>query len=201
MEVWSRGIASLVGPKDHLVITADHGMAPTYRYVNVNEILRRAGLGDVAVHVYNSVLLNDLSWKGGVVADRVGLRDKVRAALLAVRDPEPVFTGFYTPEEHGAKYGIGGPASSDLYFDLSPGYSVREIKGELFSTAKEPGGNHGFRPDREDMLATLFAVGPKIPRAKRWPRLKSIDVAPLVADLLGIQPPKDSRGTSPLGKF
>jgi hypothetical protein len=190
VERWSREIAALAGPADHLVITSDHGMAPTTKLVNVNEILRRAGLGDVAVHVYNSVLLNDRSWKNGAVTNRVALREQVRAALEAVRDPEPVFVGFYTPEEHGARYGIGGPAGSDLYFDLRSGYAVQETVGEIFPALPRPRGNHGFRPDREDMLATLFVVGPKAERGTRWPRKKSIEVAALLADLLGIKPAK-----------
>jgi hypothetical protein len=140
------------------------------------------------VHVYNSVLLNDTSWKNGTVTDRMGLRAKVRAALEAVRDPEPVFVGFYTPEEHGARYGIGGPAASDLYFDLQPGYAAEDKGGEIFPPLSLPRGNHGFRPDREDMLATLFAVGPKFKPGTRWGRMKSIDVAPLVKRLLGMAP-------------
>jgi hypothetical protein len=118
----------------------------------------------------------------------------VQAALAAY----DVFTGFYTPEEHGAQYGIGGPAGSDLYFDLKPGYTVREQVGEIFPPLESPTGVHGFRPDRPDMLATLFAVGPRLRPGTKWPRLRSIDVAPLVTTLLGIAPPRDARGRSPM---
>jgi arylsulfatase A-like enzyme len=34
----------------------------------------------------------------------------------------------------------------------------------------------------------------------RWPVRKAIDVAPLVAELLGIEPPRDARGQSPLAR-
>lgn len=195
---WVEQMLALGGRRDHFVFTADHGMAPTYRLVNVNEALRRAGLGDHAVHVYNSVLINTTDWKGGTVNDRQAMRARVQAALEAVRDPAPVFTAFFTPEEHGARYGIGGPAASDLYFDLAPGYYVRDDKGELFPTLRRPGGNHGYPPDREDMLAVLLAAGPRIRPGTRWPRLRSLDVAPLVTDLAGISPPAQSQGKSPL---
>jgi len=194
IERWSQGIAKLVGRRDHLVLTADHGMTPVSKAVNVNEILRRAGLGGDAVHVYNSVLLNTADWKGGTVTDRLTTRTRVQAALAAY----DVFTGFYTPEEHGARYGIGGPAGSDLYFDLKPGYTVRDQVGEVFPPLDKPIGVHGFRPDREDMLATLFAVGPAFKAGTKWPRLRSIDVAPLVTTLLGIAPPRGARGQSPM---
>jgi hypothetical protein len=182
---WSQEILKLVKKDDHLVIAADHGMAATYRLVNVNEALRRAGLGRVATHIYNSVLLNTADWKEGTVRDRDAVRAQVQAALEAVKDPEPVFTGFYTPEKDGAKYGIGGPAGSDLYFDLAPGYSVRDVKGELLPKLARPSGSHGFRPDREDMLASLFVVGPQFTPGSRLPVTKSIEVAPLVLRILG----------------
>jgi hypothetical protein len=192
-ERWSREIANLLTKKDHLILTADHGMAPTYKLVSVNEILRRAGLGSVATHIYNSVLINTTDWKGGTVADRAQVRAQVQQALQA----QKVFTGFYTPEQHGDQYGIGGPAGSDLYFDLQPGYYVRDAVGEIFPTLDEPAGNHGFRPDRDDMLAVLFATGPRLKPGTKWPRLRSIDVAPLVAKILSINPPRHSKGTSP----
>jgi hypothetical protein len=192
-ERWSQQIARLLTKKDHLILTADHGMAPTYKLVSVNEILRRAGLGSKATHIYNSVLLNTTDWKGGTVTDRLQVRAQVQQALQA----QNVFTGFYTPEQHGAQYGIGGPAGSDLYFDLQPGYYVRDAVGEIFPPLDKPAGNHGFRPDREDMLAVLFATGPKLKPGTQWPRLKSIDVAPLAAKLLSIDPPRHAKGTSP----
>lgn len=193
VERWSQEIAPLIGPKDHLVLTADHGMAPTYKLVNVNEILRRAGLGKEAVHVYNSVLINTTDFKGGTVTEKTEVVARVRNAL----EKHKVFTAFFTPAEHGAKYGIGGPAGSDLYFDLEPGYYVRDTAGELFPALDRPAGNHGFRPDRPDMLATLFVSGPKVKRGARWTGMKSIDVAPLVCRLLGIDPPRQASGRSP----
>lgn len=192
-ERWSQQIAKLLTGDDHLILTADHGMAPTYKLVNVNEILRRAGLGRVATHIYNSVLINTADWKDGTVNNRAEVRAQVQRALEA----QKVFAGFYTPEEHGAQYGIGGPAGSDLYFDLLPGYYVRDAVGELFPPLEAPAGNHGYRPDREDMLAVLFAYGPKLKPGTQWARLKSIDVAPLAAKLLGMDPPRNAKGTSP----
>jgi hypothetical protein len=183
-----------VTKKDHLIITADHGMASISKLVNVNEALRRAGLGKASTHVYNSVLINTMDWKGGTVQNR----DAVRALARKALEETGVFTAFYTPEEHGATYGIGGPAGSDLYFDLKPGYSVRDTVGELFPPLEKPIGSHGFVSDRLDMLATLIVASPRIGKATKWPRLKSIDVAPLAAKLLGIEPPKQARGRSPL---
>lgn len=65
-------------------------------------------------------------------------------------------------------------------------HSVQDTPGEIFPSLAKPRGNHGFRPDRDDMLAILFAVGPQVKRGTRLPRMKSIDVAPMVARLLGL---------------
>lgn len=193
IERWLHDIASLIGKQDHLLITADHGMAPITNLVNVNEVLRRAGLGRAATHIYNSVLINTTDWKGGTVQNREAVRTLIQKALTETG----VFTAFYTPEQDGAKYGIGGLAASDLYFDLKPGYGVRDSVGELFPVLDKPTGMHGFVPDRPEMLAALFVSGPRVPKGVNWPRLKSIDVAPLIARLLGISPPENARGRSP----
>lgn len=189
---------------DHIVFTSDHGMAPVWKQVNVNVALRQAGLEGKAVHVYNFLVLNTDDWKGGAipVADREQFTDKVQAALAAIKDPEsgePVFREFARPSRDEAKYGIGGPTGGDLYWDLAPGYYFSKAPdGPLIMRLRMPAGNHGFLPTRKDMLAICIASGPRLPRGGQWPQLHGIDVAPLVADLLGIRPPAQSRGRSPL---
>jgi hypothetical protein len=197
--------ARLAGPRDHLLFVSDHGMARIRAAVNINEALRRAGLGSQAVHLYNSILLNSTGWRGGTVTpeQRGGVLARVRAALEQITDPDSgarVVTAFYTPEEHGELYGIGGPAGADLYFDLLPGYRAvdRTEGGALTVRFETPSGSHGFDPLRRDMLAICVGRGPRLPRGGRWPRLRAVQIAPLVTDLLGIQPPRDARHPSPL---
>jgi predicted AlkP superfamily pyrophosphatase or phosphodiesterase len=195
---------ALKGKRDHIIFTSDHGMAPVWKHVRVNEVLRQAGLGDIAVHVYNFLVLNTEDWKGGSipVAQRELYADKAQAALGAVKDPDTgdaVFRSFARPSQDGARYGIGGPSGGDLYWDLAPGYYFSNASdGPILSTLRTPAGNHGFLPTRPDMLAICIAAGPRIAKHSRWPRLRGTDIAPLTADLLGIQPPAQSRGRSPL---
>jgi len=63
---------------------------------------------------------------------------------------------------------------------------------------EEPSGTHGFDPLRRDMLAICVGRGPRLPRGGQWGRLRSVQIAPLVMDLLGVGPPRDARGVSPL---
>jgi hypothetical protein len=203
---WLAGVCGLAKGGDHLVVASDHGMAPVRKSVSVDALMRRAGLSGQVAYVYNSVLVNTTDWKGGTVKpeEKAAVVAKAQAALESAFDPETgqrLFTAFFRPETHGSLFGIGGPAGADLYFDLAPGWNVYNGReGALFPALIQPRGVHGFLPTREEMLAICVARGPKLPRGAEWPRLRSIDVAPLVAQLLAIDPPKQAQGKSPLGK-
>ena len=187
--------AKLAGKSDYLLWVSDHGMAPVDKSVAVGKVLKDAGLDGSASYLYNSILVNTADWKGGSVPleNRAAVVEQARRALSAV----PAITEFFTPEQHGAQYGIGGPAGGDLYFDLAPGYAASpRTTGALIETFK-PRGVHGFLPAREDMQAICILAGPGVAPASRWPRIRSVDVAPLIADLLGIAPAAGTQGVSP----
>jgi len=208
---------SLAGPNGYMVFVSDHGMAPVMKEVNVNMALQQAGLLEIddgghinaarsqAVHNKYGVMINTTDWKGGIVApaDRRAVVDKVEAALAGVSDPgtgQHIFTAFFRPEQDGneSRLGIGGPAGSDIYFDLAPAYGVSEKNaGQLVTTRRAPSGDHGFLPTRDDMLATFTARGPKFARGTTIPKIHAIDVAAVICQLLGIAPPAQSQGTSP----
>lgn len=208
---------SIAGPRGHIVFTSDHGMSPAFKDVKVNVALKQAGLlalddkGQIdpqrtqAVHLKYCVLVNTKDWRGGIVPleDRKKVVDKIEHALGEVRDPETnrqVFTGFFRPEEHGDKLGIGGPAGGDLYFELAPGYKASDAtEGKIIALSREMTGEHGYLSTRPEMLASFIARGPRIKRGT-IPTVRSIDVAAFVSDLLGIKPPAQNRGKSPLFK-
>lgn len=208
---------SIAGPDGALVVVSDHGMTPVWKRVRVNRVLEEAGFleqdaeGEIdpsrtrAVHVKHYLLLNTEDWREGIVPleERDAVVEALEAALREVRDPwtgEPVFRDFFRPETDGDELGIGGPAGGDLYFDLAPGYLVDDgLEGDAIEELPVPRGWHGYLPTREDMLAVLLARGPGLPEDDAWPRLRAVDVAPLIAELLGIDPPADAVGSSPLG--
>ena len=49
------------------------------------------------------------------------------------------------------------------------------------------------------MLASFIARGPKIARGKTVETFRAIDVATIVSEVLGIQPPAQNSGTLPAG--
>jgi len=171
--------------------------------VAIGKVLKDAGLAGRAVYVQNSVLVNTTDWKDGVVPpeERSAVVEKARKALSMVLDNRlPVITEFFTPENDQELLGIGGPAGSDLYFDFAPGYlGIASERDEVVRALKAPGGSHGFLPVREDMESICILRGPRVAAGTKWPRLRSIQMAPLVSDLLGIDPPAAAKAESPLG--
>ncbi len=206
----------LAGAGGYLIFVSDHGMSPIAKEVRVNVALRDAGLLFVndegridqsrtkAFYLKYSVLLNTKDWLGGIVptGERDAVADEVERALRKVRDPEtgrPVFTRFFKAKEYADEFGIGGPADGDVYFELSPGYAVSDsLTGDVVTQSRAPYGAHGFRPTRDEMLASFITRGPLLPHGLTIKTIRSIDVAPFVADLLGIKPPANSLGHSPL---
>lgn len=203
---------------DDLVFVSDHGMAPITRNVAINAAFRKAGLlqngpngkpdpaRTQAVELRNCVLINSTDWKNGIVApeQRASVIERVKQALTGIRDPatqQQVITRIYDSPEDAVRFGFGGPNGADLCFDLLPGYATT-LSSDLPLIRKRTvaGGEHGFDPTRLEMKAILIGAGPHLPQGTKWQGVRSIDVAPLIAQLLGIDPPRNARGTSPMRK-
>lgn len=198
----ARSLSSMAKASDTLMFVSDHGMTPVRRILNVGAVLRAPEFAGRVTPLYYSVLVNTRDWKGGAVNSRGEVLERVRQALSAVRDPDTnqaVVTAFYTPEEHGERYGIGGPAGGDLYFDVLPGYSAGSPKSDDLIIETKPSGVHGFVPSRDDMLAICIVRGPRFRAGSSLPRIRSIQIAPMISEVLGMDPPRGARGASPLG--
>ena len=195
--------AGLAGRADSLLFVSDHGMTPVRHMVNMRVLLEEHGLADLVAYLSQAFLVNGEEWRGGRVAgeDQPGILDRLRRALLALRDPEsgdPVVTGIYSPAEHSARYGIGGPVGGDLYFDLAPGWMAGYSGQAPLVSPIEPYGTHGFLPTRPDMLAIALGRGPQFAPGAEYPQIRAVALAPLVAELLGIAPPPLAKEPSPL---
>lgn len=179
--------------KDHLLWVSDHGMAVVSKSVPVGEVLKRAQLDSKAAYLYHSIVVNTADWKQGVVplSERALVVEQARRALSGAEG----ITSFFTPERDGERFGIGGPAGGDLYFDFAPGYGPAARGG---AAQDRPRGAHGFVPARRDMQAICIAAGPRIRAGAEWPEIRIIDIAPMIAELLGFPAPATFRGRSPL---
>ncbi|MBI2835133.1 MAG: alkaline phosphatase family protein [Acidobacteria bacterium] len=221
-EVFGRTVDSFVAelrqrfPEATLIVTGDHGMEGTARNVLPNVALRKAGLlaltpdheidlaGSKAVFVGekgNMVFVNSTDWKGGTVAPSnvEDVKRAAAAALLAIRDPRTGAPAVRAVYDVGIDMGlgIGGAAAGDLYFDPAPNYDARgTLTGDLDVTDMPPtgSGEHGQVPWRRKLQTIFYASGRGVARGKNLGTMQAIDVAPTVAKLLRIPPPKDAIG-------
>lgn len=208
------GLVMRLRPPDTVIaLVSDHGMEGVNRLVRVNVVLQRAGLlaldaqGRVdlartrawyppASNAY--LLLNTRDRRGGIVGpdERAAVVAAVRRALGDVRDGgRPVVTAVIDAEVDGAARGLGGPAGGDVYLDLAPGYDF-DARGDAAEVVapRAPYGTHLFDPLRPTMRTLLVLNGPDVAAGRRLRGVRTIDLAPTLADLLGIPPPRHATG-------
>lgn len=137
------------------------------------------------------------------------VRETVDALLDWKDDPDQRRVVAYAlPKEHQHLLGYFGERCGDVMYLFNPGYS--------WGTPREPGviggpngiSNHGPQlpttiTAQSANLATLMAIGPRIrPGFERDYDARGYvsltDVAPLVAELMGMAPPLDCRGAMPV---
>lgn len=88
--------------------------------------------------------------------------------------------------------------SGDVLIVSRPGYNLDFNAGTGTSIGNffQPStffGQHGYDPNHPEMKAIFYAAGPDF-KERRLRNVDNIDVAPTVADLLGITPPADAQG-------
>lgn len=191
--------AALAGKGGWLLWASDHGMAEIRKSVSIAEVLARAGLDQSAFLVYNAILVNTDDWAGGAVPKRrkPQVLARIRKELEKLRDPDggqPIVCEILTAKEEIPVC----PACADLYYDLAPGYRTNTRRNPaIISAIDPPEGAHGFGPARADMLAIFAARGPGIPADSSIRRMRTIDIAPMISNLLGIEPPRHCQGRQP----
>ena len=202
------GLWSLLDPeRDVLVAVSDHGHLPIHDEVHLNIALANAGLvrveeGDQgrawvapsspmvsvssgsAAHIYLNLEGRDL---GGVVARSDGGEMLLSAARVLADleiDGRPVVEKIYARDEL-AEIGLDHPSSGDLVVFLKPGFAASNgLSGDAITPSRYYG-QHGFLASHDEICGMLFARGVGI-KKKRVDELHATDVAPLVAQLLGI---------------
>lgn len=165
-----------------LVLVSDHGMAAVSEGIDLHEVLEEKG---IASEVFPS---------GGIASIHLAdpaQREEARAVLAGLPGVE-VFASDALPAAW--RY---GPARrlGDLVATTTPPRVFRE--STLARVAAGVGlmqGAHGYDPKRDDMGGIFLAMGRGVVKGTRLPAVSSIDVAPTVARLLGIEAPRDAEG-------
>ncbi len=165
-----------------LLVVSDHGMAAVREGVDLGAALE-------AAEIEAEVLPG-----GGVASIHLAdpaQRERARAVLAAVPGVE-VFASDALPQRW--RY---GPATrlGDLVATTEPPRTFRGAgrKGSV-TRAMRVHGAHGFDPGQGDMGGIFYARGRGVAPGVELPAVSSLDVAPTITRLLGIEPPRDSEG-------
>ena len=205
-------------PGTMLFVTGEHGMRPAWQTFRPNVLLRAAGLlaADSAGRIDLSHTLAAATMGSWISVNRLGRLDgivppdsvesvlrRVEQALRDARDSTgaPIVTATWRAASiAGDSLGLGGPAGGDLYFGTAPGfYPNAAARGAVVSPMAFPMGEHGFPSTDRDMQPAFCMIGPAT-TARRFGMIRTIDIAPTVAEWLGIAPPADARGRSVLSE-
>ncbi len=199
--------------RDALVVVSDHGMAPLWEQVHVNEVLRRAGLatadssGRYPVPGAASKMVAFCS--GGCAQLYVNLegreptgvvpparRDEVvRAAASALAalevDGVPAVERMFRRDELGP-LGLEAPEAGDLVAFMTPGFAA---DGRIGGSEHEPAayaGQHGYLDTHGELAAIWVARGAAVPRKRVATRSLTL-VAAFVSALAGVDPPRNAQ--------
>ena len=205
------------GPGALFVLATDHGMTSASRTFRPNAVLREAGLlaldaaGGIdlartrAVYFPGNtghVRLNRAALPGGIVPvhEEAAVRREVAAALGAARDPASglplevrVFDLHAPPSGDGPAR--GGPGAGDLFVEIGArGFTISADHRGAVVSDRAPEGAHFQDPASRPMQGTLIVAGPGVAPGADLGLARQIDIAPTVAALLGIDPPRDAAG-------
>ncbi|MBV8879031.1 MAG: alkaline phosphatase family protein [Planctomycetaceae bacterium] len=183
-----------VGPKTALLIVGDHGFTSISRNVGANTILRDAGFlteEEGRVASWRALTRSSGGSASIYVKDPADLPG-VKQALLAASalDGAPRYRVLERPELDALGY------NPDAAFALEPadGVAITERLGPSVPTVK---GNHGQLPTRPGLQTGFLAEGAGIRAGARIERMRVIDIAPTVAELLGLDLPEAEGHTPP----
>ena len=196
-----------------LFVVSDHGFGTADKIFYPNYVLREAGLlvlneaGEVDLDateaIYytgnnSSVLINTLRFKGGWLggAEPDEVIDHIVDVMLSFRDEQgrQVVTDVIKPMADEELH-MNGPYAGDLYIELAPGYYPGgRVDSEVAVVERPPFGMHCGDP-RSRQMNSIFMFGGK-PFVERTSLgvVRSVDIAPTVCAVLGIEPPATATG-------
>jgi len=206
----------------YLIIVSDHGNAPNRKKHSIVNALAKEGLitveevnGEKVINWSKSKVFIDLTniyvnlkskYQGGIVEDSEyeEVRDKVIRVLRDLKDEDGEYVvAFVLKREDAVMVGLWGEHVGDVVFAYSPGFTWGDR--EVFDgTLKVGGANHGPQiPTAETELSsnygTFIIVGPDVKKGYVRPidflgPVYLVDVAPTIAYILRVKPPRHSQG-------
>lgn len=180
------------------VIVGDHGHIDLHSTFAPNVALAAAGLHPAAKERGNW----RAAFQGASASAFLHLADPEdleaeAAARTALAKLPPGIRSLFRIVEREELDRLGAAPEAAFALALVPGVDVgEEATGELLRPTR--GANHGYLPDLPQMATGFIAAGAGIRPGGAVHRLSMVDVAPLVAELLGLPFP-ETEGQAPLG--
>lgn len=209
-------ISNTVGlTQTDILVASDHGQAPVHTALYINRVLAQAGIqvtAPISAYAqagggYAFVYINTTARTGGVIAPEGTIeysttQDAIITALENFTDTDRITGETVYPFDHiirkqdlGA-HGLGIATVGDVFASVQPGYSLAgATSAGPLTNSITAGGSHGYAPEWSEMRGIFLGAGPHIGSIESRPT-RLIDVAPTIADLLGLDPLAEADGTS-----
>jgi len=163
-----------------VIVVSDHGFKLVKNHIDTRLAVEAAGLADQVYIVpeggFELVYVKPGQREATVAKLRKSLAEIEGIAEVAGPDRFPAL-GLPTAD----------PQMADLYLIPKPGYAFAASKGGAVSTpVATASGAHGYPNSDPELDAIFIAAGRGIRRGNVLERVRNIDVAPTIADLLGI---------------
>lgn len=195
-EVWDELMKSFPG-KATLIVASDHGFFSYQQQIQPNVLLRNEGLLTAEGTKITGGKVRALGQGGAAFiyvldpANREATVEKLAAKFKDVEGVELVIGPKDFP-----KYGLADPQKNpqmaDLVLSAKEGYSFSDsLAGNLVVTPKSDvvKGTHGYDPNQPRLHGTFVAWGAGIKAGAKAGTMNNTDVAPTMAELLGVKIP------------
>lgn len=178
-----------------IVVTTDHGFKKVTKAIHANVALRDAGLVRAKGNKVESCDAYVVA-EGGLAfvyvtdpAKRAELLPKLKTICAGVEGVSQVIDG-----EDGPSLGMPKPSENqgmgDLILYAKDGYAFKDgVADELVSDSKGYLGTHGYPSSDPELDGVMIAWGYGIQPGVHLNRISNLDIAPTLAELLGVPLP------------
>lgn len=187
--------ASPLAGKTTLFVLSDHGFFPVNYEIRPNVVLRKLGLieGSGAAEKRAAYCMAEGGACGVYIVDearREQIARQLRGELGKLEGIQAVFDssefaeiGQPTPQQN--------PRGADLWLAAKSEYAFSGASDGDRVVIKKPtlSGTHGYLPDQPDMLSVCIVSGPGLKAGTKLGKIRAIDIAPTIAQILGIELP------------
>lgn len=196
------GIASAgIAPSTTVIVTGDHGFLPMHTELAINLPLVDAGLITKGADGHPA-------WNAIVAANRglgsLYVKDRSPATLAKARQALEKYAAAYPRRFRIVERAELDQWSADrdalLGIEPMPGYVLDARLAPPFAQPHARAAGHGYRPDTPGMETGLIAWGAGVRAGWVLPTTNTIDVAPTIAQILGLELP-DADGKPIVGVF